>query len=111
MSAGVTPTHAIAEAATAILTCIFRGDPLGPTTWTKSGVSGELVTGVDTYTVTTRNYDAVNYIRTDKLIVEKVKAEDDGEYTCKATYTQGSAEIALQQTLHVYSKFKINVIS
>ena len=103
MSAGVSPTHSIAEAAAATLTCIFRGDPLGPTTWTKSGVSGNLVTGVDTYTVTPGNYDADNYIRTDKLVIEKVKAEDDGEYTCKAKYTQGSAETSLPQTLHVYS--------
>ena len=76
-------------AASATLTCIFRGDTLGATTWTKSGVNGDLVTGED-YTIVPGAYSAETYMREDKLVILTVQAGDAGDYTCKASYVTGS---------------------
>ena len=55
----------------------------------------------DDYTVTPGTYDAVNYVRTDKLVIVKVTAGDAGDYTCKAAYINGKTETSVAQSLKV----------
>ncbi|KAL5259162.1 hypothetical protein ACHWQZ_G009575 [Mnemiopsis leidyi] len=97
---GASSTSTVDGAASATLTCIFRGDTLGATTWTKSGVNGDLVTGED-YTIVPGTYSAETYLREDKLVILTVQAGDAGDYTCKASYVTGSKLTSSSQSLTV----------
>ena len=97
VTAGASSTTAVYGDSSVTLTCIFRGDALDATTWSKGGVSGDLATGEGTYTVKAGTYDA--YVRTDELVILEVKSADVGTYTCKAAYTTGKTETSVSQAV------------
>ena len=97
VTAGASSTTAVYGDSSVTLTCIFRGDALDATTWSKGGVNGDLASGEGTYTVKAGTYDA--YVRTDELVILEVKSADVGTYTCKAAYTTGKTETSVSQAV------------
>ena len=98
-AAGASSTNAVDGDSKVILTCIFRGDPLGATTWTKSGSSDALKSDGTNYAV--KAGTLTSYVRTDMLEIVTVAPGDAADYTCKATYTEGKKEVSATQTLKV----------
>lgn len=99
-------TSSLVGAATVTLTCTFRGDALGATTWTKAGGSGDLTSGEDTYTIVAGTYNPETYMRTDKLVIVGVEVADAGNYVCTAVYTQGGVSTSASQSLLVHRELK-----
>ena len=78
------------------LICVFYGDALGATTWTKDNSA---VTTAGRITVTAGTMTDMK--RTDTLTTTVLVAGDAGDYICSATYTDGSATKTSTQTLAI----------
>lgn len=99
--------YAFTGAATFTLSCIFRGDALGATVWTKSGVSAELANGAD-YAVTAGTY--TDYTRTDKLVIKTITSADAGTYKCEAAYSSGGDKKFVESVLAVTGNLHVLLV-